>query len=102
MKLDSETQQVLLEGDKIIDFVKSEGWQNARRKLYTKLITVDSISSIPDQMDAAAQLDEMRIRRGAISLVLDWIKEIEGSAQQAQNNKHSLTEIRQESIIEYF
>jgi hypothetical protein len=62
MKPDKETQEVIAEGEKVIDFVQSSGWLDARKKLYSKLITVDSISSIPNEMDATAQLDEMRIR----------------------------------------
>lgn len=101
-ELDKETQKVMSQGQKIADFVNSDSWQLIRKKLYDKLITIDSIMEIPSNMSNEQRLQEIGIRAGAVSLILDWIKEIEGTAAQHKNNVEAFSEIRKESIVQYF
>ena len=81
------------------NLVRSEGWSLVKRRLLSKLSALESISLIPDNMEPDRFLMEVKTRSGAISIVLEWLKEIEGSAQQFQNNKESFTKIREEEYI---
>ena len=103
MKPNKETAKILSDGQKIEDFVKSDGWKLARKMLYDKLITLDSIASVPKTgLTDEQKLREYDVREGVVAIILEWIKEVEGSAEQNQSNKDLMKDIRKESIIQYF
>ena len=87
--MDKETQEILAEGDRIEEFVKSQYWETVKKRLTDKIDTLDKLSSLPVEGDIQA---EIRIRQGAISLVEEWIAEIEGASVQHQQNRKVLTE----------
>lgn len=102
-KPNKETQKIFNEGEKIAEWVKNESWQLVKKKLYDKLITTDSIITTPtDGLTPEQILTEYQVRKGAISLILNWINEIEGRAAQHKNNIEAFKEIRQDSIVQFF
>lgn len=102
-KPDQETQKILTEGQKIEAFVSSQDWKLIKEKLFSKLITVDSIASIDSTgMNNDQFIKEVQARAGAVQLVIEWIKEIEGIAVNNRSNQELFQDIRQESIHKYF
>lgn len=87
--MDKETQEILAEGDKIEEFVKSQYWETVKKRLTDKIEILDKLSSLPVEGDIHT---EIKIRKGAISLVEEWIAEIEGASVQHQQNRKVLTE----------
>lgn len=87
--MDKETQEILAEGDKIEEFVKSQYWETVKKRLTDKIEILDKLSSLPVEGDIHT---EIKIRQGAISLVEEWIAEIEGASVQHQQNRKVLTE----------
>lgn len=87
--MDKKTQEVLAEGDKIEEFVKSTYWETVKSRLTDKINTLDKLSALPTEGDIQA---EIKIRQGAISIVKEWIAEIEGASVQHQQNRKVLTE----------
>lgn len=102
-KIDIETQQILTEGQQIERWVNSDDWKLVKKKLMSRLITVDSISSVPSENLSNEQLlREYSVRNGAVNLVIDWIKDIEGTAMNNKTNQEIFKEAREDSIVQYF
>lgn len=81
-------------------FVDSEGWLHAKGMLLKKIATLDSISSIPAD-NAEEMVRQMMYRSGAISLVLEWIREVEGVAQQGDYLR-DIERVKEEEFIKNF
>lgn len=103
IQMDDETKKVVSEGERIENWVKSDDWKFIKKKLFNKLINVDSLNALPGDLSNEEFLREAAARKGAISLVLDWIREVEGRASQSAANRESEMQIiREESIVEFF
>ena len=89
------------EGQMVEDFVNSDGWKYAMNKLDIILNRIDAISSLPDSLTKEQKLEEMERRQGAISLIKIWRDEIEGRAEQHNNNKVPPEKIDNEILITY-
>lgn len=85
MKLDKETIDNLTEGEKWKHFVDGEMWQKARDILANKVIDMQSVNNI-ETTDAQEALNEIRSRRTAVTMVWEWLKEIEAKADQHETN----------------
>jgi len=101
MELDKETQKMLSDGEKIADFVNSSAWKLVKDKLVNRLITLDSISSMPT-MDKDEFYVQAKIREGVVSIITEWIRDIEGDAEKHKSNKQAFSSMREEVIIEHF
>lgn len=99
--LDKETRQILTDGEKIERFTESDGWKLVKQKLISKLAILNSISSVPKEMERDKLLREYELREGVISIILDWIRDIEGEKNKSKFNKQTFEEIKQEIIIHY-
>lgn len=99
-KIDKKTQKLLDDGRELKNLVESSGWQTAKKELLKKLAVLDSITSLPS-MKSEDRLLEMSIREGVISVILEWIRDIEGSVEQHKQNTKALSEIREEQTIFY-
>lgn len=87
---------------KIAEFVRSEGWQRARRKLYDKILQLDSLNRLPEGLSDEQKLREVGTRAGTVSILLEWLKEVEGDAEQAQATIESLKPAQEEEIVSRF
>lgn len=100
--LDKETKKILTDGEKIERFIESEGWKLVKQKLIAKLAIINSISLVPKETNREDMLKEYELREGVVSIVLDWIRDIEGEKNKSKFNKQAFREIEQESIIQYY
>jgi hypothetical protein len=97
MKVDKKTQEILVKGQAIEDFIKSDGWQEVKKMLNKKLATLDSIGQIPDA-DPEKFYKEAKIREGVVSVMLEWINEVEGVKATNQQNQKVFLENKDEMI----
>lgn len=79
---------------KIEEYIESGAWDIIKEKLKNKIKGVDSISGLPDNIEDIA--NELQIRKGAISLIEEWMQEIEGVAIQ---NKQGRDIMEKEEIV---
>jgi hypothetical protein len=96
MKIDNETKKVIDEGTRIEYFVKSNYWKDVKARLEKKLEILNSLDQIP--LDTKDFKNEIKIRMGVVSVMREWIAEIEGVAIQNERTRKSFTE---DNVIKY-
>lgn len=84
--MDPETQKVTLEQDKLRELVGHEGWKIARRVIADKILDLQNAFNI-DSRTATTMLRDLQARKYAANIIWEWLREIEGSATQAADNK---------------
>lgn len=89
--IDKDTLNVLSEGETLKFLTEHSGWGIARRKLMDKIIDLQSIKNIrassPEEVVA-----DIKARNAAVDILMEWLKEIEGAADQYAANKVVLEE----------
>lgn len=95
--MDNETKQIISEQEMLRELVSHQGWQVARRIFVNKVLELQDAFSIEDKT-ATAMLNDLRVRKKSAQTLFDILKEIEGTAQQSQDNE-SLVENRKHIII---
>ena len=97
--IDAETSQVINEGEKVQSFVESEDWQKIKKELVARLIDTDSVGNI-EAKDPQQVVIEMSAKQMAIDIVLGWVREIEGQAEQSrEQNQEFLKRSRDNEYI---
>lgn len=95
---DKETQKVYNEGEKAYYLTKTDDWDWAKKKLLQKLSNLDSVKTLKEENKDIAL--EIRSRKQTIDIILEWLDEIEGVAQQhIQQNKELLEDVEKEDYI---
>jgi hypothetical protein len=98
--LQPDTREVLSEGEKLHDLVRSEGWQLAKRKLLTEVADITNVLTLVTKGRAVNDMIvELAGRQLAAATVLDWLKGIEGDAEQYKTNSDTLRDIRNEGYV---
>ena len=67
-------------------FVHSEAWPVLKRKLLDRIFDLQNPLQIDDEKEPAQVVIELRAHKLASSLLLDWLREIEGAPEQAKLN----------------
>jgi len=96
VEFDKETQQTLLDGQRIEDFVKSPAWGLIKMKLTNKIMDLQSIMNVDPTNPEQAILD-LKARMMCVSTLLEWLREVEGAAEQHSTNQ---TIINEEYLIQ--
>ncbi len=89
--IDKETKSTIEKGQRIKRLVDSEDWKLAKQSLEDKIKLLDSISSLPLNLDREELIKELTTRQGAIDLIRNWIAQVEAEAQQATSNIEAMT-----------
>lgn len=97
-KEQAEDLKILSDGEKIIELTKSDGWSLAKRKLLSKIAILDSITALP-QGNREDKLREIEVRAGVVSIIWEWVNDVEGMAAQAKQVSQAMQDIREESFI---
>lgn len=100
-KLDPETAQSIHEGIELRHMTESEGWGIARAMLLGKIALLDSVSSLPSDISLEEIGKQAMFRAHAISLISEWLNEIEGKLEQTKEQTDTLVVTREESIIRF-
>lgn len=97
--LDKETLKAISQNEGLASMVGSDGWKQAKNILYKRLAELDSISKVVLENKTPMQMmNEFQARMSVISIVDDWISEIEGSAV---SHEELLEILEQEKESEY-
>lgn len=99
-KLDKETLNVINDGEEIKRLVESIGWQLAKKRLVERIIDLQSVMNVAGDTAETVVID-LKARRIAVDLLLEWLKDVEGTAKQHESNKDMLLKIQHESFIKY-
>ena len=76
------TDKVYVEGEKIARFVDSDDWKFAKDRLMSLVRDADSIRGIDKETPKDMLLIEIEAKKMAVGMILGWIDDIEGIAQQ--------------------
>lgn len=103
MGMDRETERAMHEGTELKHMTESEGWAIAKKMLVNKLAILDSVSSLP--VDGKVSFEELGrqavYRAHVVSVVTEWLNEIEGRIDQDEQQKSTLTFQTEEEIIRF-
>ena len=88
----------------VANLVKGDTWKRIKRNLLQKLSNLDSVKTIrkddagnkrsPDEI-----MNQIEVRSLVIDIILDWLDEIEGDANQGESNKDALKEVQKDDYI---
>ena len=93
-----ENLKILSDGEKIIELTKSDGWGIAKKRLLSKIAILDSITALPHGT-REDKLREIEVRAGVVSIIWEWLNDVEGMAQQAKQVSQAMRDVREESFI---
>lgn len=84
---DQETQQILSEGEELLNMTYSRGWAIARERLVNRIMDLQSVLNVDDDPASIANiLADIKGRKMAIDVLKAFLLDIEGSAAQHQAN----------------
>ena len=101
-KLDKETQDIMKQSQQIADFVHSDDWKVVKATLFSELGKVNSLTNIPMILKGQELTNEVEVRRLAVQMIMQWISDVEGTADNNENLKRSLLETEKDVIISQF
>lgn len=84
--MDKETQKLMSEGESWKAFVEGEMWQKAKKIIEDGVVATESIHSL-EMKKPEDMVVEISGRKLATKLILEWITEVEGLANQYDFNK---------------
>lgn len=104
LKLDKDTQKVLEIGRIQYEFKNSEGWALAKAFFIEKIRQNNSLTEVSFKRGQTAEtvLRDLQSRAKASQLILDWLTEFEGGADQAKVNEELLLRSEEDHILQYF
>ncbi len=98
-ELDKETAKIEQTGAVIKDLVGSTGWAEARKRLFRKVAELQMITNVEIQnADANSIVQIVAANTRAAKILLEWLRDIEGSVEQFEGNKEILVN-EVESIV---
>lgn len=101
--LDKETNQEYVDGEELSNLVQSKGWHLAKRALFNNILLIDSVETIDTEDKSLEDIGkETFARAAAVKLILEWIREIEGSKQSHDQLRDSLKEKKEEGFIKRY
>lgn len=88
--MDSETQKISDHNNELFELVNHSGWKRARTKLVERIVELQNVAEYIDIIqtgNATKLLKEMKANARAAEILFDWLRDIEGGAQTALENK---------------
>ena len=99
-KEDIKAGNQLRKEQQIQQFVNSEDWKLIKRKLFEKLLELDSLSVLIEGMKypTIKKIGEKSYVNGKVcSIIIQWMTEIEGTT--IPNNRNFMDEMRKEDFL---
>lgn len=101
--MDKQTTKLLHNGEELKMLVESDGWAIARKKLLDMISEVDSLTNFEREKKTNEEIvSEMGARQIAVEILMNWLRDIEGSVVQYKTNAEALKENKSESYLAYF
>ena len=86
--MDQDTKELLTEGEKLKMLLEHDGWGIVYQKFSDKIMDLQFIANVDDSSPEKALID-MKARKYAVSILLDWMKnDIIGTVEQYNNNNN--------------
>lgn len=86
--MDADTKQILTDGEKLKLLTEHQGWSIMYAKFSEKIMDLQFIANVDDSSPEKALID-MKARKYAVSVLLDWMKnDILGTVEQHINNNN--------------
>lgn len=89
-KIDPETQRIIDKNARLHDLISHPSWRDARQIFIEKILALQNVAEFIDIIqtgNATKLLKEMKANGRAAEILFDFLREIEGGAQQAVENK---------------
>lgn len=84
--MDKETKDILSESKQLQSLVNADGWSVAKSKLVNKITDLQNAFNIEDKTPEGMLVD-LKARKIATLILFDWIRDVEGTAQSADDFK---------------
>lgn len=87
---DPETQKVFDKNATLLELVGHHGWKEARKMIVEKVLELQNVAEYAEVIqtgNATALLRQMKANKLAAEIIFSWLREIEGGAQTAVENK---------------
>lgn len=81
---------------------ESEGWKIAKGMLLERIALLDSVSSLPQNITFEEMGKQAMFRAHAISLMTDWLGEIEGRIDQTNQQEGVILTMQEETIVRQY
>ena len=81
---------------------ESEGWKIARGMLIEKVALLDSVSSIPQDLSFEEMGKQAMFRAHAISLMHDWLREIEARVDQSNQQQEVVVDLQETTVVRQY
>lgn len=101
-KVDKETQQLIQTGEAIKNLVESSAWQEVRKRLIRDVSAIRDITSLTQLNNEKMLFQEVAARQIAAEILLNWLKGIEGDAEQFRSNAQMLQDTYEDNIVMRF
>lgn len=97
--VDHETAKVVSQSQEIKDMVAMPGWRQARRRLFERMVELDSIDAMLLDRDPKDVMLDILSRKTVIQLMRNWVMEIEGEAATVDHTVKSFADERRDDVI---
>lgn len=104
-ELDTETVEQVQEDEELALFLQGKGWQIAKAKLMQRLLDAASILGLKlegESCKTCGQFVEVKARERAVEMVINWLDEIQGTAQGIKSAQEELKEAGAQEFIEVY
>jgi hypothetical protein len=103
-KLDSATKIVLSDGEKIEALVRSDAWALVKQKLNERIVQIGNIMTLGrDEQGKPTNVEnliaELGARQMVVEIILDWLRDVEGTAEQHRSHHDQMAEVMGESHL---
>lgn len=89
-KLDIETKKITDSNSRLLELINHDGWKIARLMLTDKILGLQNVAEYMDTIqtgNATKLLREMKASARAAEILFDWLRQVEGDAQQSIEQK---------------
>lgn len=86
MPVDAETDKIIIVNKELFDLVNHAGWKHARLMIVEKIQELQTVAEYMDTIqtgNATKLLREMKANSRAAEILFDWLRSIEGGANEA-------------------
>lgn len=97
--MDSETEKMLSRGREMIDVVNHHGWKAVKEMLLEKVMELADVQNIDTTKTPTSIAQEIKVNNKVIKIILAWLQEVEGAANQQRYADDTLGKFKREIII---
>lgn len=85
-----KTNELIGDQKRLHDLINHDGWALARQKLVDKIMDLQNAFNIEDST-AESLLIDLKSRKMSSRILYEWLQDVEGTAQQFEENSKLVT-----------